>query len=48
MAAGVMRLVISWTESRLEKVVLPDEDGPDISTMRAPPFLKRVAISSAI
>ena len=48
MATGLSRLVINCIESRLEKVVLPDDEGPEMSTMRVPSSWYRRVMSSAI
>ena len=46
MVTGRIKFVINCIASRFEKVVLPEDDGPDIKIIRAPRL--RLVISSAI
>ena len=49
MVTGRIKFVINCIASRFEKVVLPEDDGPDIKIIRAPsPSRLRLVISSAI
>ena len=49
MGYGFRPLVINWMESRLLKVVFPDDDGPEINTsFTRVPFSPRWKMLSAI
>ena len=38
MVIGINRLVMSCIDNLLEKVVFPDDEGPEMRIIRAPPF----------